>query len=109
MPASSGPLWAPSPERIAAANLTRFGQGAAYHDLYDRSITNPEAFWDAMWDFGGVVGHKGARVATDLDRMPGAAFFPDARLNFTENVLRENGEGDAIVWRSESGETRTMS
>jgi acetoacetyl-CoA synthetase len=62
-----------------------------------------------MWDFAGVVGAKGDRIVTDLDRMPGAAFFPDATLNFTANVLRENGPGDAIVARTESGEYRTLS
>jgi len=103
------PLWTPSPERIAAANLTRFGKGAAYRDLYDWSVAEPAAFWNAMWDFGGIVGHKGARVVSHLDRMPGATFFPDARLNFAENVLREDGDGAAIILRSEAGDTRTMS
>ena len=41
-----------------------------------------------MWDFGGIRGEKGSRVAADLDRMPGARFFPDATLNFAENCLR---------------------
>src|SRR4051812_7038443 len=109
MPSAAAPLWTPSADRIARANLTRFGNGASYPDLYDWSIRDPEAFWDAMWDFAGIAGQKGARVVTDLDRMPGAAFFPDARLNFTDNVLREQGEGEAIVFRSETGDRRTLS
>jgi acetoacetyl-CoA synthetase len=103
------PLWVPSQDRIQSANLTRFGQGAKYADLYDWSIAKPEEFWRRMWDFGGVIGDRGERVAVDLDRMPGAAFFPDATLNFTANLLREDGEGDAIVFGSESGQTRSMS
>jgi acetoacetyl-CoA synthetase len=62
-----------------------------------------------MWDFGEIAGERGERVVADLDRMPGARFFPDARINFTANLLREDGDGDAIVFRSESGETRTVS
>ena len=103
------PLWTPSPERIAAANLTRFGKGASYRELYSWSIAKPEAFWSAIWDFGEIVGDKGARIVTDLHRMPGASFFPDATLNFTENLLREDGPGDAIVSRLESGDTRALS
>jgi acetoacetyl-CoA synthetase len=106
---SRSPLWTPSAERIAAANLTQFGHGVSYPELYDWSIAKPDEFWSAMWQFGGIAGDRGNRVAIDLDRMPGAMFFPDARINFTENILREDGDGDAIVFRGEGGETRTMS
>ena len=50
-----------------------------------------EAFWSLIWDYCGVVGDKGERVLVDGDRMPGARFFPDARLNFAENLLRRKG------------------
>src|SRR5690242_19960011 len=88
MPGSRDPLWTPSPDRIAAANLTRFAGGAPYAELYEWSISEPAEFWARMWQFGGVIGERGRRIVDDLDRMPGAAFFPDARINFTENVLR---------------------
>ena len=107
------PLWTPSPERIARANLVRFGHGRSYAELYDWSITKPLEFWGAMWDFGGVIGSRGSRVAVDMDRMPGARFFPDATLNFAENLLRHGDasiadEGPAIMSRTEQGPTRTM-
>ncbi|HMC76237.1 MAG TPA: acetoacetate--CoA ligase [Vicinamibacterales bacterium] len=103
------PLWIPSADRIARANLTRFGHGRPYPDLYEWSVTDPIGFWDAMWDFGGVIGEKGSRVAVDMDRMPGARFFPDAALNFAENVLGHDGPGPAILSRFESGPLSTMS
>ena len=103
------PLWTPSPERIARANLTVFGQGRPYAELYDWSVRNPIEFWTAMWDFGGIRGERGSRVAVDLDRMPGARFFPEATLNFAENCLRRTDEGPAILSRSETGPVRTMS
>jgi acetoacetyl-CoA synthetase len=104
-----GPLWTPSPDRIAGANLTRFGQGRPYAEIYEWSVAEPLAFWDAVWDFGGVIGTKGSRIAIDMDRMPGARFFPDATLNFAENVLRQEGADPAIIFKSEDGTTRTMS
>ena len=103
------PLWTPSPDRIHRANLTRFAKGVSYPELYQRSIATPEAFWREMWEFGGIIGDRGDRIAIDLDRMPGASFFPDARINFAENALREDGDGPAILSRGETGAIRTMS
>jgi acetoacetyl-CoA synthetase len=62
-----------------------------------------------MWEFAGIRGEMGARVATDMDRMPGARFFPDATLNFAENCLRRDGDDPAIVARTEAGGRRTLS
>ena len=106
---SAAPIWVPSADRIQSANLTRFGNGAPYAELYDWSVAKPDEFWQRMWDFAEVIGERGERVVSDLDRMPGAAFFPDARISFTANVLREDGDGDAIVFRPEDGGLRTLS
>jgi acetoacetyl-CoA synthetase len=72
-----------------------------YHDLHAWSVTQRAAFWDLLWDFGGVIGDKGARVLVDPDKMPGAKFFPDARLNFAENLLRRTDDSAAIIFRGE--------
>ncbi|MGE3704970.1 MAG: acetoacetate--CoA ligase [Vicinamibacterales bacterium] len=106
------PLWTPSEGRIAAANLTRFRrfvgerlgvQVDGYRALHRWSITNRPAFWSALWDFTGVIAAaKGDRILVD-DGMPGATFFPDARLNFAENLLRRRDDGDALVFRGEDG------
>jgi acetoacetyl-CoA synthetase len=105
------PLWSPSPERIANANVTAFMKlvnerhGLAlgdYHQLYQWSIEEPQAFWVATWDFGGVVAQtRGDRVLADAGTMPGARFFPDAKLNFAENLLRRRDDTDAIVFWGE--------
>src|SRR6266545_6096969 len=108
----AAPLWIPSLERIERANLTRFGGGRSYPELYAWSVAQPAEFWHAMWEFGAVRGEMGDRVAVDMDRMPGARFYPDARINFAENVLwpgRASDEDSAIVYRSESGVSRTLS
>ncbi|MCO5063348.1 MAG: acetoacetate--CoA ligase [Rhizobiaceae bacterium] len=112
------PLWTPSAERISAAPLTDFMRAAAkranrtfagYDDLHAWSIEDREAFWDLLWDWTGVVGEKGGVVIADGDRMPGARFFPEARLNFAENLLRGKGDGDALVFRGEDKVSRRVS
>ena len=99
------PLWAPSPERVAAANMTAFMQFvnarhgtrlADYAQLHRFSVDRMEDFWAALWDFCGVVAEtRGETVIADKEKMPGARFFPDARLNFAENLLRHCGGGSA--------------
>jgi acetoacetyl-CoA synthetase len=113
------PLWRPGPERIAASNLTRFmrhvrerhGVRAKDHgELHRWSVAEPEKFWTAVWDTCEVIAEtRGERVVTDKLSMPGARFFPDAKLNYAENLLRRRDEGDAIVFRNEVGAESRMS
>lgn len=112
------PLWVPGAERIAAAPLTAFAAAAAqragrplpgYAELHRWSVEDRAGFWDLAWDFCGVVGDKGARVLADGEKMPGAAFFPDARLNFAENLLRKTGSAEAIVFKGEDKVERRLS
>ena len=105
------PLWQPSPERVANANLTafmhhvrsRWGVPAAeYADLYQWSITEPGQFWQSVWSFCGVTAETQGGVALEHgDKMPGARWFPDARLNFAENLLRRRDRATAIVFWGE--------
>jgi len=111
-------LWKPSPERVAQANLTRFIQFAnqklglnlaGYDELYDWSISDIPAFYGAMWDFFQPIHSQGYEVVVeDLDKMPGAKWFPGAKLNFAENLLRFRDDRPALVFRSEPGSTRRM-
>ncbi len=111
------PLWTPSAERVAEANLTRFMQvageraGRAFEDydsLWRWSVDERAAFWDTLWDFCGVVGDKGEVVLEDGERMPGARWFPDAGLNFAENLLRHRDEKPALIFRGEDGTRMTL-
>ncbi len=107
------PLWTPSPERVAASNMAAFMKflddrhGTALADfaqLHRFSVDRMEDFWAAVWDFCGVIADtRGDTVIADKGKMPGARFFPGARLNFAENLLRHTGgEGDAITFRGEN-------
>ncbi|WP_309083374.1 acetoacetate--CoA ligase [Chelativorans sp.] len=112
------PLWTPGTDEIERAPMTAFMKEAArrtgrpltdYWELHRWSVDCREEFWPLVWDFCGIVGERGGRVLIDGDRMPGAAFFPDARLNFAENLLRKTGAGDAIVFRGEDKVERRLS
>ncbi len=112
------PLWKPSKQRIAASNLTAFMRSATrrwdtefadYDALHRWSVTHPEPFWRTVWDYAGVVGERGGRVLADANRMPGAKWFPDARLNFAENLLRSHDTADALVFWGEDKVRRRIS
>ncbi|MEO7158790.1 MAG: acetoacetate--CoA ligase [Vicinamibacterales bacterium] len=118
---TSARLWQPSAQRVADAAITHFAQrlstqtGIAlpdYGSLWRWSVANSEGFWCALWDFAGVVGPRGERTLVDGNRMPGAQWFPDARLNFAENLLTRRPADDtcdSIVFRGEDKIARRIS
>lgn len=115
---TNAPLWMPTAAQIAKAPLTAFMAVASdkagrklsnFAELHEWSVADRVAFWELIWDFCGIVGEKGERILVDEDRMPGASFFPDARLNFAENLLRKNDATDALVFRGEDKVERRLS
>jgi acetoacetyl-CoA synthetase len=83
---------------------------ADYGALWRWSVDDIEAFWSGVWRFGGVIASREwDEVLVDGDRMPGARWFPGARLNFAENLLRRRDDEAAIVFRGESGVRRELS
>jgi acetoacetyl-CoA synthetase len=116
--ADAAPLWTPSIEQIAAAPITAFMRAASekagvefssYADLHRWSVEERETFWTLVWDFCGVIGDRGDTTLVDGDRMPGASFFPDATLNFAENLLQKAGRTHALVFRGEDKVERHLS
>src|SRR5690606_8070647 len=86
-------LWETSAARIAASNLARFSarHGFAptdYSALHAWSVAAPEAFYSDLWDFTGVLGDKGPIAFLPDADLTKARFFPEARLNYAENLLR---------------------
>jgi len=112
------PLWQPSPARVESARLTDFRRQAAarfsvtvadYAALHRWSVAHPEQFWSLLWDFAPVIAEtRGETVLADPGRMPGAQFFPDARLNFAENLLQRRDGTSAVVFRGENGARRAF-
>jgi acetoacetyl-CoA synthetase len=112
------PLWRPSQERIEEANLTRFARQAIrdwklgfndYPAFYRWTTESPEQFWESVWKFSGVRSSaKGSRVLVDGHRMPGARWYPDAKLNFAENLLRRRDASTALVFWGENRVKRRL-
>jgi acetoacetyl-CoA synthetase len=94
-------------DRVAQRWGTRFDQ---YGTLYRWSIDEPEKFWLSMWDFADIVAEiQGKRVLVDCDKMPGARWFPDAKLNYAENLLRRQDDATALVFWGEAVVRRRLS
>jgi len=108
----STPLWTPSSERIQSTRMYHFMQAmnqqhnlkmGHYDDLYRWSVDQHETFWNSFWDYSGIIAsNKGDQVLLDGDKMPGATWFPQARLNFAENLLRYRDDRPALVFRGET-------
>ena len=104
------PLWVPDTDRVAGANITAFARQAEarwgrllpdYATLHAWSVNEPTEFWTSIWEYGEVRGERGAVVLENADKMPGARWFPEARLNFAENLLRSRDDSDALVFWGE--------
>jgi len=120
--ANDKPLWIPKPATIAASHMTAFARAVhsrycvnvdSYASLHAWSIDHLDDFWNAVWDYTRVIADtKGVRGLIDEDKMPGAQFFPDAKLNFAENLLRRSNVSDAtdaIVFWGENKVKRRLS
>ena len=110
-------LWAPDAGRVERATITRYArwlaeahgvETASYHDLWRWSVTDVEAFWASIWEFFDI------RASTPFERvlgsheMPGANWFPGARLNYAEHAFRGRAPDTiALVHASELPPART--
>lgn len=107
-------LWTPTPERIAATEITRFADLASqrsgehlpdYPSLHAWSVEDRASFWNLVWDEFGVIGDKGDVVLSE-DTILSSHFFPQATLNFAQNLLRRRGASEAMVFYGEDKVTR---
>ena len=113
------PLWEPSQARITGANVTAFARTAirewglkfnTYPEFYRWTVDQPEQFWQSLWQYAAVkASTRGERVLLHGEQMPGARWFPDARLNFAENLLRRRDRADAMVFWGEDKIERRLS
>lgn len=116
---SAEPMWRPTAEQIRDANLTAFERHVAehwqrefpsYRALHEWSVAKPEQFWTSVWDFCRVIGDWNHETVVEAnDRMPEARWFPGARLNMAENLLRSRDDRPAIISWTERGHRQTIS
>src|SRR5438045_4553977 len=100
-------LWEPSERAIEEAQVTQFARQVirkrkldanSYDEFYDWSVAHPEEFWGEVWDACGVIAsRKGGTVLLDGDKMPGARWYPEARLNIAEHLMRRGDRGGDLV------------
>jgi acetoacetyl-CoA synthetase len=112
------PLWKPSEERIKNANMTRFmafvnrkhgKEFKAYPELYQWSVDHIPDFWAAMWEFADIrTSKKYQKVIEDLNQFPGTKWFPGAKLNFAENLLRYRDNRIAFLFKGETKKSAQM-
>jgi acetoacetyl-CoA synthetase len=116
-PLHDAPLWKPSESYIKTTRFKDFEKHieaaygvkfSSYDEIWQWSVDNVAVFWDAVWNFCGVIGEKGDIVLENEDQMPGAAFYPHGRLNYAQNMLRRRDDHPAIIFRDEKGRERTI-
>jgi acetoacetyl-CoA synthetase len=111
------PLWTPPDDRVANAAMTAFRSavserhGVSLLDsvaLHRFSVERPGDFWSALWDHTAVVGDRGERSYLPGGRMRDARFFPDAKLNVVDTLLRATDDTPAILAAREDGERSSL-
>ena len=112
------PLWRPDPAAAESSHLAEFttrAQAAAgtefpdYASLHRWSVADPGAFWAAFWDYADIVAETPFETPVrNLEQLPGATWFPGARLNFAANLLRYRDDQVALVSVLETGARRQL-
>jgi acetoacetyl-CoA synthetase len=112
-------LWTPSAERVEASHVEIFRHRVNdrfptkldnFADLHDWSINHSTDFWVLLWEYADIISEtRGSVVLENENAMPGARWFPQARLNFAQNLLRSDSDAPALVFQGETGSLREMS
>ena len=112
-------LWQLPKEKIEKTNLFYYSKflkknlnlnfNTDYEAIWNWSVNNPASFWKSIWNFTKVKGNLGKNLLKKSDIFFKNKFFPDAKLNYTENLLRKNDKTSAIIFRSENGYKATLS
>ena len=79
-----------------------------YDALHAWSVDSPAVFYEALWDFLDIIGDKGDASYEAGEDIRSARFYPDARLNYAENLLREPDDRLAIIAHRDDGTRRTL-
>lgn len=101
-------LWEANQARKNSANVSAFIADVnqeyglniqSFAALYDWSIEKDEDFWNAVWDFSGIIGEKGDRIKVADPQFFKCHFFPDGKLNFAENFLKRRDDATRLLGR----------
>jgi len=116
VPTTKTPLWTPEETKVTSSQMYLFMEFInkrenlsilSYNELHQWSVSQIEKFWAAVWAYANIrYSEKYHKVVEDLNLMPGTKWFPGARLNFAENLLRFRDDRVAVVSRTENPENR---
>ncbi len=105
-------IWVPSQKRQTDSNITHFTRWFAkysgedfktYDDLWQYSVDKRETFWTSLLEYSQVISEgETAPASIHRDKMPGARFFPNLRLNFAENLLKRRDDKIALDFYNEN-------
>ena len=107
----SKPLWIPDQTSCQDSRLWKLMREVEsaedrlfsdHDDFYQWSVAEPEKFWGHCWNFFGIIGNKGSVICRDIDNIEQACWFPEASLNFAENLLRRKDDATAIYFQAEN-------
>ena len=103
------PLWEPSEQRVNNSNLLNFSKFVGFSTEYNFkkfwqwSVSEPEIFWSKFWDYSKIIGNKGKEIIRKDKSFNKTKFFPDSRINYSENILKNKTNDIAINFLSEAG------
>ncbi len=117
--AAQTPLWSPSEAQTASAHVEifrhlvnqRFNLSLGdFQELHTWSVEQSAEFWSLLWEYADIKSEtRGNQILENPEKMPGARWFSEAKLNFAENLLRQDAASDALMFKGEEGDMRTMS
>ena len=102
-------LWKPSGKRKKESLLEDFSKyiniksNYNFKTLWKWSVDHPEEFWSKFWDYSKIIGDKGKEIIRFNKIFNKTKFFPDSKLNYTENILKKKSSDPAISFLSEKG------
>jgi len=102
-------LWKPSDKRKEESLLEDFSRfinfksNYNFKNLWKWSVDHPEEFWSKFWDYSKIIGDKGKEIIKYNKIFNKTKFFPDAKLNYAENILKKKSSELAISFLSEKG------
>ena len=103
------PLWEPPEQRVNNSNLLNFSKFVGFSTEYNFkkfwqwSVSEPEIFWAKFWDYSKIIGNKGKEIIRKDKSFNKTKFFPDSRINYSENILKNKTNDIAINFLSEAG------
>ena len=103
------PLWKPSEQKAQESVLEDFSRfvnaksNKNFKELWKWSVNNPELFWSKFWDYSKIIGEKGKEVIRKNKIFNKTKFFPNAKINYSENILKKRNDNIAINFLSENG------